>query len=154
MVAPLRMSAIACAAAVTALGIWAGELANPDGLIERSLDDAFSRQPPVAREAAPATATRLDPSLLHLSRLPAAPSAPSLALGDRITLTAHSGAAVAYEIVEVRALPSSAATDTGRDFVVITAVTTDHSPQETIRFIVEAGGQSGDSSPAAKPRAL
>lgn len=162
MKAPLRVSALACAASLLALGAAALGLVRPEPLIERSFADAFDRME-VARARSTAgdtagdAALRLDPSFFHLSRLSAAQSSmPSFAVGDSITLALQAGGTSTYEVIELRPLSGAALGEEAASsprLLMITAATTGRFPTQTIRFVVDADAPAVPVVPA-KPHAL
>lgn len=163
MVSPLRVSAVACAAAVLAFAVSSGGLSRPDGMIERSFAQAFGTR---GGEGGPAPGpavhrhepTRLDPAHLHLSRLPATTLGPALALGDRIIVAARNGAEHAYEVVDVRPLAGEALGEAGSDTppLLVTARSIGTAPAQTIRLVIDAGERTVPTGAAVglKPHAL
>ena len=162
MLAPLRVSALACAASLAALSAVAFGLSGSEPMIERSYAGAFDR----LEQARSATASRLPPAFnpahLHLSRFPMTnPLGPALAVGDQITLAQRAGGSAAYEVIEVRPMSAdpiggSAGAAPGAGLarlLMVTAVTTGSMPAQTIRLIIDADGPT-DASPVVRPHAL
>lgn len=144
MLTPLRISLAACAASVASLTAVSVGMSRPDGMIERSYAQGFDRLDSgrqIERHLSPIGASTYDPTHLQLSRF-AGSAGPKLAIGDRITLNNQSGGAAAYEVVEVRPLPSEL-TGEGHDarpkLLLVTALRTGGGrPAEAIRLVVDA----------------
>lgn len=159
MLAPLRVSAAACTAAVMILAVSAGGLSRPDSLIERSFAEAFSTQRGAGGRVAAPEPVRFDPAHLHLSRLPASTAGPALNLGDRITVAGRNGTTSGYEVIEVRPLAGDAAGEKQSDgarLLLVTAVSTGPAPAQTIRLVIDAGDRTMPAGTAvgARPHAL
>lgn len=153
--APLRVSALACLASLSALGLVAFGTGAGEGLVERSVADAIDRME--LRGAAAAVTRGFDPSHIHLTNLSTGPGPGSaVAVGDRMTLAQRDGGSATYEVVEVRPLARQAVgagADDGPKLMLVTAVATaGRMPAQTIRFIFD--GDAKDATAFGKPHAL
>lgn len=156
MLAPLRVSMLACAACASGLAlVWLG-LSRPESLIERSYSTAFDRQEAPRQHTHRTNAAAFDPAHLHLSQLPGlSPLGPSLAVGDRITLAQRAGEAVSFEVIDVRPLAATAdgvAGDAPR-LLIVTAVAAGTLPVQTLRFVIEPRA-SNNPAVSVQPHAL
>lgn len=167
MSAPSRISAISCAATLSALLTVAAGAALPGAGIERSYAEAFDRMGEANAGAAATLAGRIDPAHLHLSAMkPADGVTPPVAVGDRITLSAREGGAVSYEVIEVRPISAnldaagsgSAAGQPHSRLMLVTAVSAPMPKAKTVRFIVDADASTDSTLPGlvrdGKPHAL